>query len=93
MFLRNSLKMFGAHWGNSKLMQHTSANHLVYLFLASCSFGSEDNQCDLFHNGRLCSIESGSDVAGSYIDMESELDFQQECASNIECNYFFCTSG
>ena len=65
------------------------SNHLLFLFLStSCWLGLGANQCDLFRNGLICSIDSISDLVGSVSDLQSELECQQECGSNVDCNFF-----
>ena len=70
-----------------------SANNLVVILLfTSCWLGSEADQCDLFHNGLLCSLDPISNIEGAVFDLESELECQQECDSNINCNFFMFAS-
>ena len=69
------------------------ADRLVLLFLLnSCFLGSEAAQCDLFHRGLVCSLDPFTNIVGTVFDLKSELDCQQECASNSDCNYFMFTT-
>ena len=62
-------------------------NHLVFLF-SCCWLGLEAAQCDLFQNGLLCSLDPITNMVGAVFDLRSELECQQECASNVDCNSF-----
>ena len=62
---------------------------LVFLLLLTGStWESEASQCDLFHNGLLCSLDPISNIVGAVFDLESELECQAECVSNDNCNNF-----
>ena len=62
---------------------------LVLLILLIGSSGeSVASQCDLFHNGLLCSLDPISNIVGAIFDLESELECQAECVSNNNCNNF-----
>ena len=60
----------------------------VLLLLSSYSVGSEASQCDLFHNGLLCSLDLVSNIVGAVFNLPSELECQAECASDVNCNQF-----
>ena len=60
----------------------------VLLLLSGYSGGSEASQCDLFHNGLLCSLDSVSKIVGAVFDLPSELECQAECASDANCKRF-----
>ena len=89
MFRRSKDKDYQFVQCPTDLSQVMLTNHLVFLLLfASCWLGSEADQCDLFHNGLLCSLDPISNIEGAVFDLESELECQQECDSNINCNHF-----
>merc|ERR1712223_1569810 len=60
----------------------------VLFLLGIYSGGSEATQCDLFHNGLLCSLDPISNIVGAVFDLGSELECQAECVSNNNCNNF-----
>ena len=65
------------------------SNQLSLLILLTGPSGeSEAAQCDLFHNGLLCSLDPISNIVGAVFDLESELECQAECVSNNNCNNF-----
>ena len=71
---------------NSRVMLIKKLN--VLFLLGIYSGGSEATQCDLLHNGLLCSLDSVSNIVGAVFDLPSELECQAECASDANCNEF-----
>ena len=61
---------------------------VLLLLLSSYSGGSEASQCDLFHNGLLCSLDPVSNIVGAVFNRPSELECQAGCASDANCNQF-----
>ena len=59
---------------------------ILLLNSISCTGLEAGTQCDLFHNGLLCSLDPISNIVGALFDLPSELQCQEERASSIACN-------
>ena len=53
-----------------------------------CSSSFDATQCDLFHNERLCSLDSISDIVGTISGIENEAECQNRCTLDPACNHF-----
>ena len=61
---------------------------LLLLLVVVATNSLKAAQCDLFHNGLLCSLEPISNIVGAAFDLDNEIECQKQCESNIDCNQF-----
>ena len=61
---------------------------LCFISNCLCLSSFDATQCDLFHNERLCSLDSISDIVGTISRIENEAECQNRCTLDPACNHF-----